>query len=168
MQNNFSYFWISNQDTLKPWHENLTVLKLNRFLKMTSRNSRGYLGALCYPAPECDYLGFDGPVGAEQTDKWRDDVMICPRAVFADLWNVLPFAACGMAPFSGCLPSVWRLELTSPGDPLGHKWLIAAFEAWAEPSVWCSELAHVRIFPSLKGAVWFLMVPALNECCTGW
>lgn len=47
------------------------------------------MGALWYPAP-CDYLGFDDPVGAERVDKWRDDVMICPRAVFADLWNVSP------------------------------------------------------------------------------
>lgn len=55
--------------------------------------------ALWYPAPESDYLGFDGPVGAERMDKWMDDVMICPQAVFADLWNVSPFAACGVAVF---------------------------------------------------------------------
>lgn len=91
------------------------------------------MGALWYPGPECDYLGFDGPVGAERMDKWRDDVMICPRAVFADLWNVSPFVACGLAPFSVRLPCVWGLEPTSSGDPLDHKWLIAAFEARAEP-----------------------------------
>lgn len=87
------------------------------------------MGALWYPAAECDYLGFDGPVGAERMDEGRHDVMICPRAVFADLWNVLPFAACGVAPFSGCLPSVWGLELTSSEHPLVHKRLIAAIEA---------------------------------------
>lgn len=79
--------------------------------------------ALWYPAPESDYLGFDGPVGAERMDKWMDDVKICPQAVFADLWNVSPFAACDVAQFFSCLPSVWRLELTSSGDPLSHKWL---------------------------------------------
>lgn len=42
MQNNFSYFWISNIHT-RHIHENLTVLEQNRFLKMTSRNSHGRL-----------------------------------------------------------------------------------------------------------------------------
>lgn len=60
------------------------------------------MGALWCPAPERADLGFAGPVGAERMNKWRHDAMI-----FAHLWNVSPFAACGVDPFSGCLPSVW-------------------------------------------------------------
>lgn len=57
----------------------------------------------------------------------------------------------------------------SSGDLLGHKWLIAAFEAWAKPWNSGAPSWHTYSFSlRWKGAGWFLMVLAWNECSSGW
>lgn len=128
------------------------------------------MGDLWYPAVDCDYLGSDGPVCQPSQEDgqvwgWCNGMS---RGVFADLWNVPPFARlwCGSVFLLSPLCFGAWAELLGLRRPLGHKLrnaepacLTEALEVLAEPSMCGSpELAHIHIFLSQKGAFWFLMV----------